>query len=69
MCQSYLSEHGLSLECTYTYYPFTLYRQVISTFFWLLYQPSCWVFETMDTMGTAIRKTVTDGETFGPVKW
>lgn len=27
------------------------------------------VFETMDSMGTAIRKTVADGETFGPASW
>ena len=27
------------------------------------------VFETMDSMGTAIRKTVADGETFGPATW
>lgn len=27
------------------------------------------VFETMDSMGTAIRKTVADGETFGPKTW
>ncbi|GAB1739852.1 hypothetical protein NU219Hw_g4786t1 [Hortaea werneckii] len=27
------------------------------------------VFETMDSLGTAIRRTVTDGETFGPKQW
>ncbi|KAI7553409.1 OPT family small oligopeptide transporter [Hortaea werneckii] len=27
------------------------------------------VFETMDSLGTAIRRTVTDGETFGPKHW
>ncbi|RMZ02277.1 hypothetical protein D0860_07285 [Hortaea werneckii] len=27
------------------------------------------VFETMDSLGTAIRKTVTDSETFGPKQW
>lgn len=27
------------------------------------------VFETMDSLGTAIRRTVTDGETFGPKRW
>lgn len=27
------------------------------------------VFETMDSMGTAVRKTVGDGETFGPAAW
>lgn len=27
------------------------------------------VFETMDSLGTAIRKTVADGETFGPKTW
>ncbi|KAI7158283.1 OPT family small oligopeptide transporter [Hortaea werneckii] len=27
------------------------------------------VFETMDSLGTAIRRTVRDGETFGPKQW
>lgn len=35
--------------------------------------PNWWgnvkVFETMDSMGTAIRKTVAEGETFGPSSW
>ncbi|KAG9695737.1 OPT family small oligopeptide transporter, partial [Aureobasidium melanogenum] len=35
--------------------------------------PNWWgnvgVFETMDALGTAIRKTVADGETFGPKTW
>ncbi|THX14800.1 OPT family small oligopeptide transporter [Aureobasidium pullulans] len=35
--------------------------------------PAWWgnvgVFETMDSLGTAIRKTVADGETFGPRTW